>query len=140
MQKQNHTEIKIKDQKIIKNNKLSIFEAIVPIILLVGMLAYNVFIFGDDSLSGSNQFILLMGAAVASMIGFKNKVSFSLMMNEVAENVKTTSSAIFILLMVGALAGTWLVSGIIPTMIYYGLQILNPTIFLPACLIICAVI
>ena len=141
MQKQqNHTEIKIKDQKIIKNNKLSIFEAIIPIIILVGMLAYNVFIFGDDSLSGSNQFILLMGAAVASMIGFKNKVSFSLMMNEVAENVKTTSSAIFILLMVGALAGTWLVSGIIPTMIYYGLQILNPTIFLPACSIICAVI
>ena len=141
MQKQqNYTEIKIKDQKIIKNNKLSILEAIIPIIILVGMLAYNVFIFGDDSLSGSNQFILLMGAAVASMIGFKNKVSFSLMMNEVAENVKTTSSAIFILLMVGALAGTWLVSGIIPTMIYYGLQILNPTIFLPACLIICAVI
>ena len=141
MQKQqNHTEIKIKNQKIIKNNKLSILEAIIPIIILVGMLAYNVFIFGDDSLSGSNQFILLMGAAVASMIGFKNKVSFSLMMNEVAENVKTTSSAIFILLMVGALAGTWLVSGIIPTMIYYGLQILNPTIFLPACLIICAVI
>ena len=141
MQKQqNYTEIKIKDQKIIKNNKLSILEAIIPIITLVGMLAYNVFIFGDDSLSGSNQFILLMGAAVASMIGFKNKVSFSLMMNEVAENVKTTSSAIFILLMVGALAGTWLVSGIIPTMIYYGLQILNPTIFLPACLIICAVI
>ena len=141
MQKeQNHTEIKVKDQKIIKNNKLSILEAIIPIITLVGMLAYNVFIFGDDSLSGSNQFILLMGAAVASIIGFKNKVSFSLMMNEVAENVKTTSSAIFILLMVGALAGTWLVSGIIPTMIYYGLQILNPTIFLPACLIICAVI
>ena len=94
MQKQqNTTEIKIKDQKIIKNNKLSILEAIIPIIILVGMLAYNVFIFGDDSLSGSNQFILLMGAAVASMIGFKNKVSFSLMMNEVAENVKTTSSA-----------------------------------------------
>ena len=62
------------------------------------------------------------------------------MMDEVAENVKSTSSAIFILLMVGALAGTWLVSGIIPTMIYYGLQILNPTIFLPACLVICAVI
>ena len=58
MQKQqNYTEIKIKDQKIIKNNKLSILEAIIPIIILVGMLAYNVSIFGDDSLSGSNQFI-----------------------------------------------------------------------------------
>jgi len=92
-------------------------------------LAYNVFIFGDDSLSGSNQFILLIGGAVAAIVGFRNKVSFSRMMDDVAENVKSTSSAIFILLMVGALAGTWLVSGIIPTMIYYGLQILNPTIF-----------
>ena len=82
-------------------------------------MAYNVFIFGDDSLSGSNQFILLIGGAVAAIVGFRNKVSFSRMMDDVAENVKSTSSAIFILLMVGALAGTWLVSGIIPTMIYY---------------------
>ena len=137
---ENLSEIKIQDQKIVENSELSIFEAIIPIIILVGLLAYNVFIFGDDSLSGSNQFILLIGGAVASVVGFRNKVSFSRMMDEVAENVKSTSSAIFILLMVGALAGTWLVSGIIPTMIYYGLQILNPTIFLPACLIICAVI
>ena len=137
---ENLSEIKIQDQKIMKNSEPSIFEAIIPIIILVGLLAYNVFIFGDDSLSGSNQFILLIGGAVAAIVGFRNKVSFSRMMDDVAENVKSTSSAIFILLMVGALAGTWLVSGIIPTMIYYGLQILNPTIFLPACLIICAVI
>ena len=130
----------MQDQKITKNSELSIFEAIIPVFILVGLLAYNVFIFGDDSLSGSNQFILLIGGAVASIVGFRNKVSFSRMMDEVAENVKSTSGAIFILLMVGALAGTWLVSGIIPTMIYYGLQILNPTIFLPACLVICAVI
>ena len=61
-------------------------------------------------------------------------------MDEVAENVRSTNGAILILLMVGALAGTWLVSGIIPSMIYYGLQILSPAIFLPATLIICAVI
>lgn len=137
---ENLSEIKTQDQKIMENSELSILEAVIPIIILVGMLAYNVFIFGDDSLSGTNQFILLMGGAVAAIVGFRNKVSFSRMMEEVAENIKSTSSAIFILLMVGALAGTWLVSGIIPTMIYYGLQILNPTIFLPACLIICAVI
>ena len=107
----------MQDQKITKNSELSIFEAIIPVIILVGLLAYNVFIFGDDSLSGSNQFILLIGGAVAAIVGFRNKVSFSRMMDEVAENVKSTSSAIFILLMVGALAGTWLVSGIIPTMI-----------------------
>jgi NhaC family Na+:H+ antiporter len=104
------------------------------------MLAYNVFVFGDSSLDGSNQFILLMGAAVAMVIGFMNKVSYKTMVEEVSQNVKSTSTALLILLMVGALSGTWLISGIIPTMIYYGLQILNPTIFLAACVIICAVL
>lgn len=141
MQENNNTsEIKIGDQKIIENKELSIWEALIPVFALIGMLAYNVFVFGDDALSGSNQFILLLGGAVAALVGFKNKISFNLMMDEVAENIKSTASAILILLMVGALAGTWLISGIIPSMIYYGLQILNPTIFLVACLIICAVI
>ena len=62
------------------------------------------------------------------------------MLNEVSENLKSTSGALLILLMVGALSGTWLVSGIIPTMIYYGLQLLNPTFFLVATVIICAII
>jgi NhaC family Na+:H+ antiporter len=73
-------------------------------------------------------------------VGFFNKVSYKQMMAEVAENVKSTTGALLILLMVGALSGTWLISGIIPSMIYYGLQILNPTIFLAACVIICAII
>jgi NhaC family Na+:H+ antiporter len=73
-------------------------------------------------------------------VGFFNKVSFRQMLAEVEENVKSTTGALLILLMVGALAGTWLVSGIIPAMIYYGLQILNPTIFLAACVVICAII
>ncbi len=60
---ENLSEIKIQDQKIMENSELSIFEAMIPIIILVGLLAYNVFIFGDDSLSGSNQFILLIGGA-----------------------------------------------------------------------------
>ena len=95
---ENLSELKIQDQKIMENSELSIFEAMIPIIILVGLLAYNVFIFGDDSLSGSNQFILLIGGAIAAIVGFRNKVSFSRMMDEVAENVKSTSSAIFILL------------------------------------------
>jgi NhaC family Na+:H+ antiporter len=81
-----------------------------------------------------------MGAAVAGIVGFFNKVSYKQMMEEVAVNVKSTTGAILILLMVGSLAGTWLISGIIPTMIYYGLQILNPTIFLASCVVICAII
>jgi NhaC family Na+:H+ antiporter len=125
---------------IIENKELNIWEALIPVFALIAMLAFNVYVFGDDALSGSNQFIMLLGGAVAAIVGFFNKVKFDKMMDEVAGNIQSTAGAILILLMVGALAGTWLLSGIIPTMIYYGLQILNPTIFLAACVIICAVI
>lgn len=139
--KDNISEIKIGDQKIVDNKELNIWEALIPVFALVTMLFYNVFVvYGDDALSGSNQFILLLGAAVAAIVGFRNKVTYKRMIEEVAENVKSTAGALLILLMVGSLAGTWLISGIIPSMIYYGLQILNPTIFLAACVIICAII
>ncbi|MCW1953610.1 MAG: Na+/H+ antiporter NhaC [Flavobacteriia bacterium] len=120
--------------------KISLKASLIPVALLVALLAYNVFVFGDDALSGSNQFILLIGGAIAAIVGFFHKVSYEKMLAEVAENVKSTTGALLILLMVGALSGTWLISGIIPAMIYYGLQILNPTIFLAACVIICAII
>ncbi|WP_345740374.1 Na+/H+ antiporter NhaC [Polaribacter atrinae] len=141
MESQNIRPTNLEDENIIENQELNIWEALIPVFVLVAMLFYNVFfVYGDDALSGSNQFILLMGAAVAAIVGFKNKVSYKQMMEEVSENIKSTSSALLILLMVGALAGTWLISGIIPSMIYYGLQILNPTIFLAASVIICAII
>lgn len=125
---------------IIPEHKISILDALIPVIILIVMLAYNVFVFGDDAVSGSNQFILLLGGAVAAIIGFKNKVSYVEMMDEIAENIKSVAEPILILLMVGALAGTWMMSGVIPTMIYYGMMILNPTIFLAACLVICSII
>jgi len=121
--------------------ELSIFTALLPVFSLILMLFYNVFfVFGDDALSGSNQFILILGAAVAAIVGFINKTSYQKMLEEVSQNLKSTSGALLILLMVGALSGTWLVSGIIPTMIYYGLQLLNPTFFLVASVLICAII
>jgi NhaC family Na+:H+ antiporter len=127
-------------EHIVENRELNIWEALIPVVALVGMLAYNVYVFGDDAIGGSNQFILLLGGAVAAIVGFFNKTTYKQMLAEVAENVKSTTGALLILLMVGALAGTWMISGIIPAMIYYGLQILNPTIFLAASLIICAII
>lgn len=123
-----------------KKPELSIISALIPVFLLIGMLAYNVFVYEDDALGGSNQFILLLGAAMAAIVGAFNGVDYKQMVEEVSKNIKETTGPILILLMVGALAGTWLLSGVIPTMIYYGLQLLNPTIFLAACVVICAVI
>ncbi len=119
---------------------LSLRTALLPLLILIALLAINVLIYGDDALSGSNQFILLVGGAVAAVVGFAHKIRYTEMLEKVADNLKSVTGAILILLFVGALAGTWLIGGIIPAMIYYGLQILHPTIFLPACVVICALI
>lgn len=123
-----------------QKTSLSLRLAMLPIVALVLLLSLNVSVYGDDALGGSNQFILLLGGAVAAMVGFGQKISYKDMLQQVAENLKSVTGAILILLFVGALAGTWLVSGIIPAMIYYGLQILHPTFFLAACIVICALI
>ena len=123
-----------------KNKELSLGIAFLPIIILVILLSYNVLIFGDEALGGSNQFILLLGAAIAGIVGFYYKIGYRSMIDRVSENLQSVNLQLLILLFVGALAGTWLISGIIPAMIYYGLQILHPSIFLPACIIICAII
>ena len=123
-----------------KKKELSLGIALLPIVILVLLLSYNVLVYGDDALGGSNQFILLLGAAVAGIVGFYYKIGYQKMIDKVAENLQSVTGALLILLFVGALAGTWLISVIIPAMIYYGLQILHPSIFLPACIIICAII
>ena len=126
----------MKDEK----TEIGIVASVLPIITLIILLAINVGVYGDDSLNGSNQFILLVGAFIASIIGYFHKVNYKIIINSISKSVKTTTSPILILLFVGAIAGTWLISGIIPAMIYYGLQIFNPLFFLPACVIICAII
>ncbi len=137
----NLSEFEIENQKIVENVELNIWEALVPVVLLMAMLAYNIF-FADGVALGdySNQYILLIGGGIAAVVGIYNKVSFGRMFVEVWENLKSVFIPIMILLLVGALAGTWLVSGVIPAMVYYGLQVLSPEIFLPASVIIAAII
>ncbi|MGB0851405.1 MAG: Na+/H+ antiporter NhaC [Bacteroidia bacterium] len=128
-------------QHQLKDNKeLNIWEALIPVFALVAMLAYNVFVFKDDAVSGSNQFILLLGGAVAAIVGYFNKVSLDDMLTNVSANIKSVSGAILILLLVGSLAASWLISGVIPTMIYYGIKLINPAIFLPTAVVISAII
>ena len=123
-----------------KENSISLRESLIPVVILISLLGYNVYVYGDEAMSGSNQFILLIGAAIASIVGLQKGILFKSMIDAVSSNIKSITGAILILLFVGALSGTWLLSGIIPSMIYYGLQILHPSIFLPSCLIICAII
>jgi NhaC family Na+:H+ antiporter len=141
MQEDNISDINIQEPKIKDTKELSIWEALIPVIILMSLLAYNIFLKDGVWLGDySNQYILLIGGGIAAIIGSLNKVSISLMLKEVWENLKSVYKPIIILMLVGALAGTWLVSGIIPAMVYYGLQVLSPEIFLPASVIIAAII
>ena len=118
--------------------------AILPLIFLVTLLSFNlyanVFIYDADPLAGSSQFILILSGAFAAMIGHRYNVSYKDVINSISNSIKSVTPALIILLWVGALAGTWMISGIIPSMVYFGLKILDPNIFLPACIVICSII
>lgn len=123
-----------------KYRKPAILEAAAPILFLIALLAVNISVFGDDVLSGSAQIVLLLSAAVAGIVALRLGVSWKDMQDSMVESISSAMSAIIILLLIGSLAGTWLLSGIVPAMIYYGLQVLNPTIFLFASCLVCAIV
>ena len=118
--------------------------AILPLIFLVTLLSFNlyanVFIYDADPLAGSSQFILILSGAFAAIIGHRYNTSYKEVIESISNSIKSVTPALIILLWVGALAGTWMISGIIPSMVYYGLKILDPNIFLPACIVICSII
>ena len=115
-------------------------ESFIPVIFLTILLSINVGIFGDASLDGSNQIVLILSAAVASLVAIRVGYQWEEIQKGIVKSISSAMASILILLMIGALAGTWLLSGVVPAMIYYGLQILNPTIFLFAACIVCAVV
>jgi NhaC family Na+:H+ antiporter len=115
--------------------------ALFPLVFLLAALAYNVgWVFGDDSVSGSNQVILLASAFVAAGLASLYGRSFSDLFDGVAQNLREAGKAIVILLCIGALSGTWMVSGVIPTLIAYGVELLHPSYFLVATLLFCSVV
>ena len=119
--------------------KASVILAIIPILFLVGLLYMNVQLF-EDSLGGANQIALLVAAALATFIGFNLGYSWKEILDGIIKSITSSLSAVLILLLIGALAGTWLISGIVPTMVYYGLQIMSPTYFLVATVLVCSIV
>jgi NhaC family Na+:H+ antiporter len=119
----------------------SILDALIPILFLIVLLIVNIRIFGNDSLEGSNQIVLILSAAVAGSIAvFKLEMTWDAIQDGIVKSISSAMSAILILFLIGALAGTWLMSGIVPAMIYYGLKVLSPEIFLFAACFISAVV
>ena len=119
----------------------SIAISAIPLLVLIVMLALTIKLFGGDAIAGGSQLSLLTASAVCvtiAIIGYKR--SWQQLEDAFVANMRSATPAIIILLLIGAIAGTWMASGVIPTLVYYGLKILSPSIFLPASCIICAVV
>ena len=117
-----------------------VFVALIPVIVLISLLTMNVIIFGDNALFGSNQVVLIFAAAIAAGLAIHYGADWHDLQNGIVHSIRIATPAILVLLMVGALAGSWLLSGVVPTMIYYGLFILTPSIFLMAACIISSIV
>ncbi|HBH21977.1 MAG TPA: Na+/H+ antiporter NhaC [Cytophagales bacterium] len=118
----------------------TLFQSLLPILFLIALLASNVYIFGDEALDGSNQIVLILSAAVACLVAMRFGMKWGSMLKGMVNSIHSAMPSILILLLIGSLAGTWLLSGIVPAMIYYGLQVLTPTYILVASCIVCAMV
>ena len=118
----------------------SLWDALIPVMFLVGMLALSVYLYGDNSSYGANQIALILAAGLAAVIGIKNGHGWKVIEAGIVTGISQALGAILILLAVGSLIGTWILSGTVPTMIYYGLQIMHPAIFYFAACLICIMV
>ena len=119
--------------------KPSLLQAILPIVILLILLTLNVFIF-EDTLDGPNQLALILAAAVGVTIAYKIGYRWEAINHRIVKTIGSAMPSMLILLLIGSLAGTWLISGVVPAMIYYGLDLINPKIFLVTAVVVSGIV
>ena len=117
----------------------NLLDSLIPVVSLISMLALSVYVYGADSSSGPNQIVLTLGAAIAAIIAVKNGHKWDSILEAIISGISTAMHAILILLSVGALIGTWLMAGTVPSLIYYGLELMNPQLFYAAACVVCCI-
>jgi NhaC family Na+:H+ antiporter len=116
-----------------------LFEALIPIFVLIFLLTLNVFLF-EDPLAGSNQIALILSASVAGVIAIRLGFNWEAISRKIVATIGSAMPSILILFLIGSLAGTWMISGVVPTMIYYGLNIINPKLFLVTAVLVGSIV
>ena len=117
-----------------------VLQALTPVFVLISLLSFSVYLFGEDASSGPNQIALCVGAAVAAFIGYLNGQTWEQTEASIVSGITVAIKPILILFSVGVLIGSWIMAGTVPTMIYYSLLILDPSIFYAASCLICGLI
>ena len=127
--------------RLFKEREMPIYLALIPLAVLIVMLAFVIKVFGSDAIAGGSQIALMVASSIAALLSITVcGCKWSTLENAIVDNVRTSASAIMILLLIGAIASTWMLSGVVPTLMYYGLQIINPKLFLAIACLICALV
>lgn len=121
-------------------SRIPLIAALVPIVVLISLLFFNVQLYGDLASAGPNQVALLLSAALAAIIGRLCGTSFERITAGIVHNIGSALTAMLILLLIGGLTATWMASGVVPAMVYYGLQILSPQYLLVAAVVIASIV
>lgn len=117
----------------------SLLQSLVPVLFLIGMLGASVYLFGDSSSRGPSQIALILSAGVGIILGIANGYTWKELERGIVEGISLAMGAVLILLMVGSLIGAWILAGVVPSMIYYGLAIITPSVFFAAACVICCI-
>ena len=127
--------------RLFKEREMPIYLALIPLAVLIVMLAFVIKVFGSDAIAGGSQIALLVASSIAALLSITVcGCKWNTLENAIVDNIRTSASAIIILLLIGAIASTWMLSGVVPTLMYYGLQIINPRLFLAIACLICALV
>lgn len=122
----------------ITSSEIGLKKSMIPVLILISLLFYNIIYFENNDWLGdyTYHYILIFTSLIATLLGISEGVKITHVLKKIFSSIKSISTPIIILLLVGALAGSWKVSGIIPAMVYYGLNLVDPAIFLPLTLIV----
>jgi NhaC family Na+:H+ antiporter len=116
----------------------SLLQSLIPVVCLIVLLSASVYLFGDGSSGGPNQIALILGAGVGIILGIVNGFTWKELEKGIVHGISLALGAVLILLVVGSLIGSWILAGVVPTMIHYGLSLLTPSVFYAAACVICA--
>lgn len=126
---------------VLKSEEMPIWVALIPLVVLVVMLALVIRIFGADAIEGGSQIALFVASSVATFLAIVLcGCKWEVLEDAIVNNIRTSASAIIILLLIGAIASTWMLSGVVPTLMHYGLLIIHPKVFLAVACLICAIV
>lgn len=115
--------------------------SLIPLMVLVVLLFFTIRTFGSDALGGASQIVLLTSTAVCVFLSMVfGGTKWKTIEQSICNNILGVSVAVLILLLIGALAGSWMISGVVPTLIYYGMRIIHPDFYLVSCCVICAIV